>query len=109
MEWPALRRTVVVREHATRWPRPPYDSAEERSRSWTPGSHAGIRQTRTGRFIADRHRPRRRSTAARTGNLRFRRLAAGRPGKNLEKVVPVPMNNTGADTLDHGGTTGLHG
>ena len=33
----------------------------------------------------------------------------GRPGENLEKAVPVPMNNTGADMLDHGGTTGLDG
>ena len=36
-------------------------------------------------------------------------LPRGRPGENLEQVVPVPMNNTGADTLDHGGTTGLDG
>ena len=31
----------------------------------------------------------------------------GRPGENLEQAVPVPMNYTVADTLDHGGTTGL--
>ena len=36
-------------------------------------------------------------------------LPRGRPGENLEQAVPVPMNNTGADTLDHGGTTGLNG
>ena len=30
-------------------------------------------------------------------------LPRGRPGENFEKAVPVPTNNTGADTLDHGG------
>ena len=44
---------------------------------WTPGSHAGIQPTRTGRFTTDLHYPRRGSATARTGgDLRFRRRAA---------------------------------